>query len=142
MSGRRVASSNTADSLCPYQTVPAENAEDGLLRGTPASPCAGIPYHLSFIPPYSSKVGFIHLHRTGEDLGHVLGEDHPDLCECPEHSLLIKSGLFNDGVRALLHQEQVEDLPPFLPRKPERDSMGSEVLCALSAPSSTRTHFV
>jgi len=80
---------------------------------SPPSLGSGIPDHLSFVPPGSNEVGFIHLHRTGEDLWYVPGEDHPDHRECPEHPLLVKLGLFNDGVRALFHREQVEDLLHF-----------------------------
>jgi len=140
--GEEGALINFIDDFGPDLPVPAEDPEDGLLRGPPPSPGSCIPNHLPFIPPGSTEVCFIHLHRTGEGLRHFPGEDQPDLCECPEHSLLVKPGLFDDGIRALFHQEQVEDLPPFFPRKPEGEPMGSELVFALSAPSPARPHFV
>jgi hypothetical protein len=84
------------DNYCPYLNVPAEDAEDGLLRSSSAMFSPNIPDNLPFILPHSSEIGFINLDCAGEDVRYILREDHSDFEKCPEHSLLIETGLFNN----------------------------------------------
>ena len=93
------------DDLSPDLAVPAENPEDGLLRGPPASPGSPIPHNLPLVPPCTSEVGFIDLYGARKNLWNLPRKDHPDPCERPEYSLFFESGLLDNGIRALFHQE-------------------------------------
>jgi hypothetical protein len=84
--------------FCPDLTVPAEDPEDRLLRGPSASFRSGIPDNLSLILPSSSEIDFIDLNGAREDVRDILCQDHSNFKKCPEHSLLVKTGLFNNRI--------------------------------------------
>ena len=88
----------------------------------------------------TQEVGFIH--RTGEDSGTSLART--SLTYVSDRRTLFKSSPVNSAMEAEIcpTQEKVEDLTPFLPHKPEWESMGSEVILALSVPSPASMHFV